>query len=462
MISLYPDQSVVKDAVRDAMRSSKAILLQASPGFGKTRLTAAMIEAAAIKGTRTMFVVPRRELLAQTAETFNGFGIEHSYVSAKYELNPFVKTMIATSGTLARRIADVPVPKLVFFDETHHGGAELNRIIQHYKDAGSWVVGLSGTPERLDGRGLGCWYDVMVEGLPPSELIEMGRLSEYRLFAPDAPDMTGIRKTAGDYAKGALADKMEGDRVLVGNAVKHYRQHAMGMISIGFCVSIKHAEIMAQAFRDDGLKSEVIHGGLDDAQRKELILALARGGIHELQSVDLLTFGFDLSMAAKMDVRVQSIGDYAPTQSLPKQVQKWFRALRAGPTSIIRDHAGNSARHGLPDDAREWSLADKPKGTQGGGEKAEPVRQCQDCYFVHHPTPTCPNCGFEYPIASRDIKEVEGELLEVTAANKPPKKSQVIGRIAREGGRKGLEQYAKENGYKSGWVSHQLRVRKLA
>ena len=60
------------------------------------------------------------------------------------------------------------------------------------------------------------------------------------------------------------------------------------------------------------------------------------------------------------------------------------------------------------------------------------------------------------------VDEVEVELSEVTDANKPPKKSQVIGMIARSEGRKGLVQYAKDNGYKSGWVEHQMRVRRLA
>tara|TARA_R110000782_G_scaffold2628_6_gene9986 strand:- start:3220 stop:3402 length:183 start_codon:yes stop_codon:yes gene_type:complete len=59
------------------------------------------------------------------------------------------------------------------------------------------------------------------------------------------------------------------------------------------------------------------------------------------------------------------------------------------------------------------------------------------------------------------VEEVEGELSEVMGAKKPPKKSQVIGRIARSEGRAGLVRYAKENGYKPGWVEHQLRVRML-
>lgn len=416
MIPLYDDQSKLVDETRQAMRRSKSVLVQAATGFGKTRLAAHMCAAAAAKGHKAMMVVPRRELLKQTAESFTDLEIPFGYVAAGRESNPFAKVTLATSGTLVRRLDTTPEQGVVFIDETHYGASQLDKIINHYKDKGSWVIGLSATPERLDGRGLGCWYGGMVQGPPVADLIADGRLSGYRMFAPDTPDMTDIRKTAGDYAKGQLAEKMESDRVLVGNSVRHYRQHAMGMLDVVFCASIKHAEIVAEAFNLDGIPAAVIHGGMSDADRLSVVRAFARRELLALCSVDLLTFGFDLSSAAQMDVTVEAITDLAPTQSLAKQMQKYGRALRAKPfPAILLDHAGNSARHGLPDDPREWTLADKDRNGGGGGDRADPVRQCETCFFVHPPAPTCPECGFVYPIKSRMIEEVDGDLSEVTA-----------------------------------------------
>lgn len=428
MIQLYDYQQDVIDRTRQSMRRNKTVLIQVPTGGGKTILTASMFQASMAKGTKSMMVVPRRELLKQTAETFGKFNISHGYVSAGYPSNPFQKVQLATAGSLVRRLSKVPVPNVLVVDETHFGAGQLDTIIKHYKDKGAWVIGLSATPERLDGRGLGCWYGDMVEGPAVSDLIADGKLSRYRMFAPDTPDMTGIRKTAGDYAKGQLAEKMESDRVLVGNAVKHYRQHAMGMLNIAYCASIKHADIVAAAFNADGIPAACIHGGMDDAERTRLVKAFARRELLVLTSVDLLTFGFDLASAAQMDVTVEAISDLAPTQSLAKQMQKYGRALRSKDyPAIILDHAGNASRHGLPDDPREWTLSDRDTGSRTGGDKADPVRQCEVCFFCHAPAPTCPECGFEYPIKSREIEEVDGDLSEVTSSPRKPTPAQEQG-----------------------------------
>ena len=415
-ISLFDDQAALIDDVRDRMRRTKSVLMQAPTGSGKTVMTAAMIQSARDKGTRAMMVVPRRELLRQTAETFRAFSIPHSYVSAGYEFNPFAKTMLATSGTLARRLDRVPVPQVVFIDETHYGGGELDRVIKHYQAAGSWVIGLSATPIRLDGKGLGMWYQSLAEGPTIGDLIHRQRLSRFRMFAPASPDLSGVKTSAGDYAKGQLADRMEGDRVLVGNAVEHYRKHALGRLNVCYCVSIKHAEIVAAAFNGAGVPAACITGKMDDAERTRLIRSFARRELLVLTSVDLLTFGFDLGSAAQMDVTVECMSDLGPTKSLAKQMQKWGRVLRMKPDpALIFDHAGNAAQHGMPDDAREWSLAGKPK-RDSDGERQEPVRQCAECYYVHRPAPTCPACGFVYPVQAREVEEVDGELSEVTGA----------------------------------------------
>jgi superfamily II DNA or RNA helicase len=447
MIKLFDDQTKLVDTVRGLMRRNKAVLMQAATGAGKTVMTASMIQSSRIKGTRAMMVVPRRELLRQTAETFKSFDIPHSYVSAGYEFNPFAKTMLATSGTLARRLDKVPRPDVVFFDETHYGGSELDRIVKHYRALGSWVIGLSATPIRLDGKGLGMWYDAMAEGPPVADLIESKRLSSYRMFAPSAPDLSGVKTTAGDYAKGQLAERMETDRVLVGNAVSHYGKHAMGRLNVCYCVSIKHAEITAAAFRDAGIPSACIHGGMDDDERGRIIRSFARRQLMVLTSVDLLTFGFDLASAAQMDVTVECMSDLGPTQSLAKQMQKWGRVLRMKPEpALIFDHAGNSARHGLPDDPREWTLAGRDK-REGGGDRQEPVRQCSNCYFVHRPSPTCPACGFVYPVQDRMLDEVDGELSEVSGLRVTPKQEQGI--AASQDGLDGLIRLGASRGYKN-------------
>jgi hypothetical protein len=110
----------------------------------------------------------------------------------------------------------------------------------------------------------------------------------------------------------------------------------------------------------------------------------------------------------------------------------------------------------MPDDPRDWKLADKEK--KKTGERADPVRQCSECFFVARPSPTCPNCGFVHPIASRDIDEVDGELREIQATQQRKQARQDQGRAQTKddliaiGRGKGMKNPA-------GWAAHVIRSR---
>jgi superfamily II DNA or RNA helicase len=436
------------------MRTRKAVLMQSATGSGKTVMAAYMIKSAIQKGSRAVFVVPRDELLKQSAETFTAFNIPFGYFAAGYNPNPFAQAHIASGPTLARRLDRAPAANVVFIDEAHYGSNQLGAIIDHYKARGAWVIGLSATPWKMSGDGLGCWYDDMQQGPSIAKLISDGRLSAYRLFAPSKPDLSGIKTTAGDYAKGELADRMENDRVLIGDAVRHYATNAAGRLNVAFCTSVKHAEIVADAFKDKGIPSAMISGAMDGGERSRRIKAFARRELHVLTNVDLLTFGFDLASAAQMDVTIEAMSDLRPTQSLSLQLQKWGRVLRMKQDpALIFDHAGNCDIHGMPDDDREWSLESRQKRKGGNAEPTIPVRQCGACYMVHRPSPTCPGCGHVYPIKSRMVDEVDGELSEVLERRAKVEKKMQQGRA------KTLPELM-ALGYSRGRALHVLRARK--
>lgn len=457
--TLFPDQLDIVNDTRNAMRKSKAVLLQSSTGSGKTVMGISMMQSAAAKGNKAMFVVPRRALLAQTAKDLTKYGVPYGIIASGHTGNPFAKIQLATSGTLVRRLETSPTPNIVFIDETHYGGAELGRVIAFYKAKGAWIIGLSATPWKLSGKGLDEWYDTLVAGPQIGWLIDNNRLSDFRLFAPDTPDLSAIKTVAGDYNKKQLNEKMEADRVLIGSAVRHYRENAMGRINVAFCTSIKHAEITAQTFRDGGVPALHVSGVMDDAEITRRVKALAKREILTLTCCELLTFGFDLSSAAGMDVTVESLSDLRPTKSLSMQMQKWGRALRMKDyPAMIFDHAGNSKEHGMPDSDREWSLAGREKKKRGDAEKTEPTRQCSACYFVHRPSPECPNCGHVYPVQDRMIEEVEGELKEAEKRQKVKdnKKDQGMAQsyndLVRLGKLKGMAN-------PHGWAAHVIKAR---
>jgi len=464
MINLFDDQTRLVGKTRDALRRNKFVLMQAATGAGKTVMSASMIMGARAKGTRAMIVVPRKTLLRQTAETLMSYDLPFTYFAAGYTYNPYAQIILASAQTLGARMDKLPDVNLVFFDECHYGGGVLDKVIKHYRARGAYGVGLSATPTKLDGRGMGEWYDEMVEGETVRWLIDNKRLSDYRMFAPNVPDMTGIKTHGGDYAQGALNEKMENDKVIIGDVVRHYKTHAMGKLGLTFCTSRKHNEITASAYRSAGIPAMAVDGLTPPDELKRIIKAFARREILQLVNCDLLTFGFDLASAAQMPVTVETMHDVQPTQSLAKQSQEWGRVLRyeLGKTAMIFDHAGNWTRHGLPDDDREWTLDSKQKRTQEG-ERAIAVKQCPKCFYAHRPMPACPNCNHVYEVGGREVDHIEGELTELNKddlRNREKKErlsrqaqARTLDELIAEGKRRGMK-----NPY--GWASHVYTARK--
>ena len=457
-VSLYEDQADLVGRVKQAMQRHKWVLMQSATGSGKTRMALDMIEGAAAKGSRAIFTVPRKELLDQTIETISGYGLPFGVISPDYAPNPLAPIQLAMTPTLARRLDTVSPPKVIWIDEAHYGGAELERIIGWSKSAGAWGVGLSATPMKTNGKGMGDWYDRMECGLPVSDLIAKGRLSQFRYFGPSSPDLSALPVSDGQYVKKHVEAFMEEQSAIIGDAVKTYETTAMGKLCLVFATSRKHAGQIQQAFQNAGISAMTIDGTMSRDQRKAIIRGFARRQFTVLINVALLTFGFDLAQAAGMDVRVEALSDMCPRKSLPLQMQVWGRALRAGSdASIIMDHANNWREHGFPDSDRDWELTtSRPK--RGGGNRSDPIRQCSiadgGCGFVHRPAPACPNCGFVYPIQSRMVDEVDGELMEIDkeaaeAARKAARQEQ-----GRADTLEALLEIAKRKGKNPRWAHH--------
>jgi DNA repair protein RadD len=455
MVELYPDQADLVARVRQSMRHSKAVLMQSATGSGKTRMALDMIAGAYAKGSTAVFTVPRKELLAQTIKTIAEYGIPFGVISPDHSYSPLARVQIAMTPTLARRLDRIPAPRVLFVDEAHYGGAELDRLIEWSRAGGGWRVGLSATPYKTNGKPMGDHYDHMEQGLPVADLISLGRLSKFRYFAPTQQDLSGVATRDGEFVQSQLASFMEADRAIIGDAVKTYQDKAPGRLNVVFSTSRKHAGIIADTFRAAGVAAMTIDGTMGTDERRRIIQGFARREFTVLVSVQLLTFGFDLAAAAGIDVTVEAMSDLCPRKSLPMIMQVWGRVLRAKPVpAIILDHAGNWHHNGFPDDAREWSLDGKKK-RKSSDERSEPVRQCDiasgGCGFVHRPAPCCPNCGRVYPVMSRMVDEVEGDLAEIDRAAMVMERKREQGRADTL---EGLRALAKATGKNPRWADH--------
>lgn len=434
--SLRPYQTDVVVETRDALREVQSVLTVMATGGGKTALSGFMSGSASKRGKRVIFGCHRKELIRQTAKTFDKVGIPYGVIAAGFTGDRHQLVQIASIQTLEKRLDWYGAPDLYIPDEAHHAGAaSWARIIDSFKEKGSKIVGLSATPERLDGTGLGKWFDRMVEGPSTAWLIDQGYLSPYRLFAPTMPDLSGIKKSMGDFNKTELEKRMSGTHV-VGDVVKHYRQLAHGRKAMVFCVSIKHSLAVVEQFQAAGYRAAHIDG--ESVNRDELIKAFEDGRIEVLSSVDLVSEGFDLPAIEvaillrpthSLSLFLQQVGRvlrpvYAPGFDLTTREGR-VAAIAAGPKpyALILDHSANTIDrekggrgHGMPDDPRDWSLQGKIKKSRASNDEDEAAvttRQCPTCFRVHKPAPMCPGCGHEYPTMGRTVEQLEGELQEV-------------------------------------------------
>jgi len=397
------------------------------------------------KNNTAIFAVHRKNLITQTAATFDQFDIPHGFIAAGRPYDASHTTHIASIETLRRRLNKVPIPKLLVVDEAHLSCSRTwSEVINHYKTAGTRILGLTATPARADGKPLGDLYGEIVSGPPVRTLMDEGYLSDYAAYAPSTPDLTGVRTRAGDYARDELEAAMAKPR-LTGDAAAHYLKLAAGTRAVAYCVSIAHSKKVAEHFSMAGIPAAHIDGTTPRDEQRRIIAAFADGEYSVLCNVDLLTTGFDLSAQVGREVPIETVIMLRATQSETLHLQALGRGLRKKPRpAIILDHSGNIARLGFPDDERTWSLEGRPARTKS--EPTVAIRQCSECFFIHKPAPACPKCGYEYPVQSREIEQVDGELqlLDRKAARKAERAEERAARTYAQ-----LVELAAKRGYSS-------------
>lgn len=411
---LWEDQKELLTAVRQAMGRFKKNLIVSPTGSGKTAVSAHIIKSAVAKEKRVIFTVPRRNLMEQTSNTFGSYGINHSFIAAGKSFNPYAKAYIGTIDSMARRVDKLPPADLLIVDETHFGSGSLGEVIDHYAKSGAWVLGLSASPWRLDGNGLGCYYQNLVLGKSTKWLIENKRLSDFKYFyGKTKPDLSKLKVAGGDYVQHQMQDFMEHQGAIIGDCVVDYKKRCMGNIHIVRCASIKHSQMVTASFNEQGISAAHVDGKTTDGELRRIFRAFATRQLRVVTFCDLIGFGFDLAQIAQMDVCIESGSDLKPSKSLAAQLQWVGRMLRyKEKPAIFNDHVNNHVEHGFPDDEREWTLADRAQTKAASEERAIPTRSCLNCFYVHRPAPCCPECGYTYPIKSREIDEVDGELVE--------------------------------------------------
>jgi superfamily II DNA or RNA helicase len=279
---------------------------------------------------------------------------------------------------------------------------------------------------------------------PPDERIDMS-------FAK--------RRRAGDWRDSDIDDAIERNKAKVmGSPVRHYQMHAPGEPGIVFCRSIKTAHEMADRFKAEGFSASAIDGKMGRAERKRIVRDFGSGDLNIMTSCALVSEGFDIP-----SIRISF--DMNPTLSLKEYLQRCGRSLRLTPGDprpvVLMDHAGNSIQpgFGFPDDDRQWSL-EGTKRRKKSDVKDVPIRQCPKCYACCRISALkCQECGFVFVVASREIKETDGDLVEADRSNRPTPRPKIDIERARADSFDALLKIEKDRGYKPGWAAHVMLAR---
>ena len=441
MITLRPYQQDLVDAIRLQYQYGRRSVLAVLPtGGGKTRAFSHIAEAASRKGNRVLILVHRAELLDQASRSLP---FHHGLIAAGRGMDLSHAVQVASVQTVARRLHLLPRDyfQLIVVDEAHHTSAGTwAKVLAHFSTAR--LLGVTATPIRSDGRGLGEHYQVMVQGPSAQWLTDNGYLARARVLAPPGFSADGLRKRMGDFDPKQAEDRV---RNIHGDCVAHYRQHLSGQTAIAFCCSIAHAEAVAAVFNAAGIAAASIDGTMDTATRRHLLEQLGAGRIKVLTSCALIGEGVD----------VPSVGGcllLRPTASVALHLQMIGRCLRPSgdKVAVVLDHVGNCLRLGHHLEPREWTLEGLKKQDR---EKAPSVKVCPVC-FAANPTGAayCIECRHQFRAEARELQQVDGELVELAARQ----------RRREQGSAQSLDdlrQLAQQRGFKRGWAERVYQAR---
>ena len=405
-----------------------------------------MIHSAMAKGKSILFLAHRKELLTQATERLQSFGLAPGLIQGG-NTKPSLNLNVASVQTLRNRLHIICPPDVIFIDECHLAMAKSYRtILDHYSTA--YVIGMTATPTRLDGKSLGDIFTKIVNPITISHLTELNFLCPVRKFASkDHIDTSDITSIGGDFNSAQLYSKFNKSKLYDG-VVSNYTQFANNRPFIVFCVNVEHSKKTALAFQNANISCEHLDGETPQNIRDNTIARFRAGLIQGICNVGLFTEGFDIP-------HISCVILNRATQSLALYLQMIGRGLRPAPNKsdlIVIDHGDNVIRHGWYDYDREWTL-DVKKKKKSDKRNAYPVRLCDSCQaMMPVSTVICPECGHEKE--QKEILPIQSEFTELER----PKVPEHLNKKPTKMTEAELYEYAHIKKYKKGWVKIQLEL----
>jgi DNA repair protein RadD len=453
-------QQRVIDQIGAAMEAGHRRLLVVAPtGSGKTVIAAAMIEGEVRRDRRVLFLAHRRELITQASGKLYAAGVDHGILLPGFPPRLGEPVQVGSIWTVHGRAVrtatmELPATDLIVVDEAHHSPARTYRgLLDSYPKA--VVIGITATPCRGDGRGLGDIFEVLVECPPVAELITGGFLVGTKVFAPSRPDLAGVRVERGDYVERELAPRM--DRAeLVGDIVTHWHRLGERRPTVVFASSVGHSVHLRDEFRRSSVVAEHVDGTTPTEERDVILAGLAAGRVEVVCNYGVLTEGWD-------SPAVSCVALARPTKHHGLFRQMIGRVLRPAPgktDALVLDHAGAVFEHGFIEEPVRWTLsssrrAESPVHEARAKSRAPALTTCPECSAVRFEGHPCPACKWRPQPKPQAVEIADGELGLVG-------RNRVVKMPSRSAGEQ-LQFYrqllyiAMERGYQRGWAAHKFK-----
>lgn len=412
--TLHPYQVKLIDRARIRLAQGfKRVLLQSAVGSGKTVVTSEIVKHAVAKGKRVLFLAHRRRLIEQKSEKLTEFGIQHGILMNGVEGQRYLPVQVASRDTLLSRTVrnewvQPPPADLVIVDEAHRAmSEEYQKLLAMYPEA--YHIGVTATPAREDGRGLGDFYQVMECGPPISELIKGGFLCGIRCYAP-MNSQHGKSKTK---------------RVVCGDPVYNWQLFGENRSTIVFAGTVEGSRAVADSFNRSGIAAEHMDAHTENRDRKGIIARIKSGQTKILCNCAIATEGVDIPILSCCQL-LRTARSYVLFAQTVGRIMRTYPGKTHG---ILIDHSDAILEHGFPDEDARWTLErsetieQRNKKDRKEGKHKEPI-VCPKCGFIYSGMIVCPSCHYALP--KKLIPPVmKQQILKEVQRNLPPIQQQL-------------------------------------
>ncbi len=433
-------QTVALDDIRkNFAKGIKKALLHMATGAGKTFIFCDILKGVHAKNKKAIMVAHGAALVEQASQRLFRENVPHGVMQANHwNNNPAALIQICSIDTLYRRKIAPPADILII-DEAHLAvSTSFKWLIDSYKNI--YILGVTATPHVK--KGLRHIADTVIYPITIKELIEQGWLVPPRYYAPTKINLDKLKIRSGDYALDELSEEVS-KAAVYGDIADHWKKHADNRPTVCFAVSIKHSIAIRDFLNAAGIPTEHMEANTSEPERKAILSRLESGQTKIVTNVGILCVGVDLPYLGAIIMA-------RPTKSYCLYIQQLGRGTRPFPNKkdfIVLDHANNVMEHGFIEHERRCLL--------DGWAKEKLTLQtytCEQCYAVN-PRPFCESCQISLRGQSRDgVKRNEDNADD----NLEEMSEALILQVEINAFIKERKLFAKNKGYKRGWVYHQV------